>query len=541
MTGVPLVRMSGMTKRFERVLAVDNVSLDLMPGQVHALVGENGAGKTVLMSLLYGVHQPDSGEISVNGQPMLIRRPADAIEAGIALVYQHFKLVPSFTVLENLMLVEHRRLGMVPDRKAFAAGIIDIGEQYGLEVNPNARISELPLGLRQRVEILGGLVRNARVLILDEPTTILAPTEIDGLFATVRRIAEEGRAVVLITHRLPEVFEIGDVFSVMRNGRLMATGPTAESSPERVAELMVGREMRSLSLQGSAAAGGETVLDVSGISLPPDEASPGLTDVTFRVRDSEIVAIAGVEGNGQSELVQVLAGIRHPQSGRLLLGGEDITNAPRRTGAQRGLAIIPEDRHAEGLILPMTLTENVTISRIRQPEYSKAGFWLYLSRLRAFASRMIERFHIHAPSEAVPVRMLSGGNQQKVVLARELSSNPRVLVAAEPTRGLDIAATDYVLRQLSVARDEGTAVLLISSDLDQLLSVADRILVFFRGSVVADLDAAAATREEIGRYMSGVDLVAAGRASLPREPGDAEPADDPVAGQSDSPAKSNGA
>ena len=507
----PLVRISGLSKRFERVQAVDDVSLELMPGEIHALVGENGAGKTVLMSMLYGIHQPDSGKIFIDGEHVNLRRPADAIDAGIALVHQHFKLVPSFTVVENLMMVQHRKLGWVPSRRAFEAGVASIGAEYGIEVNPRARVSELSLGLRQRVEILGGLIRDTRILILDEPTTILAPAEIDSLFATMRRIAEEGRCVVLITHRLAEVFEIGDVFSVMRNGRLVATGPTSAATPGQAATMMVGRDIKPLGMRGSAGADGTVVLSVEDLCLPPDEASPGLDHVSLSVRAGEIVALVGVEGNGQSDLVQIISGIRKPSSGKVVFGGRDITEETRRTGARLGIAVIPEDRQVEGLILPMTLTENVTITKLRDSYYSAAGAWLRIRRLRAFARRMIERFLIRTPSEQLPVRMLSGGNQQKVVLARELSTNPRLLVAAEPTRGLDIAATEYVLRQLDETRSAGTAVFLVSSDLDQVMSVADRVLVFFRGRISAEFDAATVTRDDIGRHMSGVETPASQR------------------------------
>lgn len=505
----PLVHLDRLTKRFPRVVAVDDVSLDLMPGQIHALVGENGAGKTTLMNLLYGVHQPDDGVISIAGHPVSIRRPADAIHAGFALVHQHFKLVPSFTVAENLMLVRRHQLGSVPDRHAFAEDVRQLGERYGLQVDPDAKIRALPLGLRQRVEVLGGLVRDARILILDEPTTVLPPPQIEELFHTMRQIASEGRAVVLITHRLAEVFEVGDWFSVMRAGRLVASAPTSTSTPAEVASLMVGREVAEFMLHGGGSPDpglpvSSPVLRIRGVSVAPEEASPGLHAITFDLRAGEIVGIAGVEGNGQHELVEVLGGLQQPTSGDVVLAGEEITTEDPRHIAELGLGIIPEDRHGEGLILEMSLTDNLTLDRIRSSDFSRGGVWLHVRRMRRFARRLIDRFTIRTASEQTPAKMLSGGNQQKVVLARVMASNPRVLVAAQPTRGLDIAATHYVMDQLNEAKAMGAGVILISSDLDQILALADRVLVLYKGRIVAELAAADATRELLGLYMAGL-------------------------------------
>lgn len=502
---VAIVRVENLTKRFPRVVAVDDVSIDFRPGRVHAVVGENGAGKTTLMNLIYGVHQPDAGSIVINGRPVAIRRPADAIREGIALVHQHFKLVPSFTVADNLMMIEHRKVGLVPDRRAFAETIVDVGRRYGLEVDPHVRLRELPLGLRQRVEILAGLLRDARLLILDEPTTVLPPPEVADLFDTLKRIAHEGRAVVLITHKLKEVFDVADTFSVMRRGTLLRTGRTADSSPAEVASLMVGRDLGTLGVPTTGEQErGAVALSVEDVQVPAEEASPGLSSVTFALHEGEILAVAGVEGNGQSELVEVLAGLRAPTGGRIVLGDREITNASRRRSARLGVGVIPEDRQAEGLILPMSVMENVSLDRIREPEFSRHGLWLVIDRIRAFARKAVEDYKIQTSSAKVPVRMLSGGNQQKVVLARVLSSDPRILIAAQPTRGLDIAATRYVLDRLAAARASGTGILLFSSDLDQVLSLADRILVLFKGRVVAMLEARTATREELGRHMAGV-------------------------------------
>ena len=504
----PLVRLDRLTKRFPRVVAVDGVTIDLLPGQVHALVGENGAGKTTLMNLLYGVHQPDEGRIIIRGEEVHIRRPADAIRAGIALVHQHFKLVPSFSVAENLMLVRHGSLSMVPDRGAFVEQIKELEERYGLHIDPRARVEELSLGLRQRVEVLGGLMRDAKVLVLDEPTTVLPPPQIKGLFATMRRIASEGRAVVLITHRLSEVFEVGDVFSVMRNGHLVVTAPTEGSSQGDVARFMVGRNLDELTIPRLAGPPPpqqtQPALEMNEVCLPPDEASPGLDHVSLDVRAGEIVALAGVEGNGQRELVEVLAGLRRPAEGHVFLGGVDVTGDTRRRTSDLGLSVIPEDRQGEGLVLEMTVTDNLTLDRLRERRFSRWGGWLRIGRLRDFARSMIERFQITTSSESAPTRMLSGGNQQKVVLARVISSSPQVLVAAQPTRGLDIAATQYMLEQIVAARAGGMAVILIANDLDHILALADRVLVFYRGSIVATMRAEEATRERIGLYMAGL-------------------------------------
>jgi simple sugar transport system ATP-binding protein len=511
---VPLVRLERLTKRFPRVLAVDDVSIDLLPGQIHALVGENGAGKTTLMNLLYGVHQPDEGRILIAGEEIAIRRPADAIRAGIALVHQHFKLVPSFTVAENLMLVRHGALSLVPDRRAFVEEVEQLQERYGLLVDPRARVSKLPLGLRQRVEVLGGLIRDAKVLILDEPTTVLPPPQIQDLFSTMRRMAAEGRAVVLITHRLAEVFDVGDVFSVMRSGRLVATSPTEGSDQAEVARYMVGRDLSDLSTPTLDRSQGRDIstpiLQMHDVSLPPDEASPGLEHVSLDVAPGEIVAIAGVEGNGQRELVEVLAGVRTPSAGVVRIGGVDVTGSGRRRTSKLGLGVIPEDRHEEGLVVEMTVSDNLTLDRLRDRRFSRRGGWLRVGRLRSFARSKIEEFQIAATSERAPTRMLSGGNQQKVVLARVMSSSPRVLVAAQPTRGLDVAATRYMLDQIIAAGGEGMAVILVSSDLDHILSLSNRILVFFRGQIVADMPTEEATREQVGLHMAGVSAVGQG-------------------------------
>jgi simple sugar transport system ATP-binding protein len=506
---MPTLRVAHLTKRFPRVLAVDDVTIDFFPGHVHAVVGENGAGKTTLMNLIYGVHQPDSGTIAVEGRPVTIRRPADAINEGIALVHQHFKLVPSFTVADNMMMIEHRKVGLVPDQRAFAKRIVSIGRTYGLEVDPNARVRDLPLGIRQRVEILAGLLRDARLLILDEPTTVLAPPEVTGLFQTLKRIAQEGRSVVLITHKLAEVFEVADMFSVMRRGKLVRSGRTADSSPGEVATVMVGRDPDALRApHPGRRKPGDVALRVADVSVPAEEGSPGLSGVAFDVHDGEILAVVGVEGNGQTELIEVLSGLRTPASGRIWIGDVDVTGASRRRTAELGLGVIPEDRHAEGLVLPMTVAENLSLDRIREPGFSRRGIWLRAARIRKFVQGAIRDFHIQAASIGVPVRTLSGGNQQKIVLARALLSDPRVLIAAQPARGLDVAATRYVLDQLVAARANNSAVLLFSSDLDHVFSLADRVLVLFKGHVAASLDTRTATRDDLGRYMAGVEPVA---------------------------------
>jgi simple sugar transport system ATP-binding protein len=457
------------------------------------------------MNLLYGIHQPDAGRILINGRPTEIRRPADAIRAGIALVHQHFSLVPNFSVAENLMLVQHRHIGPVPDKSRFIADVEEMGKLYGLDVNPRAKASELPLGLRQRVEILGGLIRNASALILDEPTTILAPSEVESLFGTLRQIASEGRGVVLITHRLAEVFEIAETFSVMRGGKLIETAPTASSSPRAVATLMVGHTPTDQpSRGGQESASGPPVFEIRDLSVPPDEASPGLKNVSFALRAGEIVGLAGVEGNGQRELVEVIAGLRAPTEGEVVVEGGDLTGVSRRKAAKLGVQVIPEDRQGEGLILRMPLTDNLSLDRVREPEFARGGIWLRMRHVRNFAKRMIDTFAIRTSSEQTPVRMLSGGNQQKVVLARAISTDPRILVAAQPTRGLDVGATQYVLDQLRKSSKAGTAVLFISSDLDQILSVADHILVLYGGRIVGSMAAAEATRERVAVHMSGI-------------------------------------
>jgi simple sugar transport system ATP-binding protein len=496
------VRLEGITKRFASILAVDHATLDLMPGQVHAVLGENGAGKTTLMSILYGIHRPDAGRVLVNDQEVVIRRPADAIALGVGMVHQHFKLVASFTVAENLILARRSDFGLVLDLPRARAEARRIASAYGLDVRPDACVAELSLAARQRVEILKALYRDARILILDEPTTILAPAEVRSLVAVLRTIAAEGRAVVLITHRLAEAFEVGDVLTVMRRGKVVATHPTRETNPAKVATLMVGHEVPRGVSRRATQPPGNVVLEVNGLSVPGGLDSPGLRNVSLTIRAGEVLALAGVEGNGQRELVEVLAGLRRPTVGRIAIGGAPLDGSGRVQSAALDVRVIPEDCQAEGLVLEMTLSENVVLDRMTTPAFSR-NILLRLGAIRAFAREMIARFGIHAASEQVRVRTLSGGNQQRVMLARVLSAVPRLLVASQPTRGLDIAAAKDVLDRLADARAHGAAVLFISSDLDEILSIGDRVLVLDCGRVAGVLPAAVATRERLGTLLTG--------------------------------------
>jgi ABC-type uncharacterized transport system ATPase subunit len=501
---IPIVQLEGITKRFPGVLANDDVTLQLFPGRIHALLGENGAGKSTLMNILYGIHRPDGGRIIVGGREAFIRKPADAIAQGIAMVHQNFKLLPSFTVAENLIMARRSDFGLVLDLRHARAEVKRVASEYGLGVRPDAKVAELPLGVRQRVEILKALYRNARVLILDEPTTVLAPAEISSLFSVLRKIAADGRAVVFITHHLDEVFQVSDTLTVMRQGKEVATVPTSQTTPDAVATMMVGRELERGVARLATEPPGEVVLQVEGVSVPGGHDSPGLTDVSFDLRAGEILALAGVEGNGQRELVEILAGLRRPAAGVVRIAGNELSRVDRRKSAL-GVGLIPDDRHAEGLILEMTVAENVVIDRVTTAQFSR-GILLSLRAIRDFARQVIRLFHIQTPSEQAKARTLSGGNQQRVVLARVLSSNPRVLVANQPTRGLDIAATEYVLERLAQARSNRAAVFFISSDLGEVISMGDRIMVLYRGEVAGILDAAAATRERVGALMTGADV-----------------------------------
>jgi general nucleoside transport system ATP-binding protein len=494
------LELRGIDKTFGAVRANDGVDLVVDWGQVHALLGENGAGKSTLMNVVYGLQRPDSGEIVFDGRQVSIRGPEDAIREGIGMVHQHFMLIPPLTVAENVVLGHEESRGGWIDRTAAEKDVRELSARYRLDVPPDALVRDLSVGLQQRVEILKALYRGARLLILDEPTAVLTPQEIDGLFDIVRGLKAEGKAVIFITHKLAEVMAIADRITVMRRGRVVATTEPAHTSPADLASKMVGRPVL-LRVEKGAAHPGAVVLSLAGLTVQDDRGQTAVSDATLDVRAGEIVGVAGVDGNGQAELVEAIVGLRHVRSGRIDLLGEDITHASTHHRLEH-LSHIPADRHLMGAILDMPVFDNIVLETFDRPPFAH---WLVrsLDAVRAFAARVIKEFDIRAESPDEPMGSLSGGNQQKVVVARELATNPKVLVAAQPTRGVDVGSIEFIHRQLVAQRDAGLGVLLISSELDEVLSLSDRVAVMYRGRIVALLDAADADRERVGLLMAG--------------------------------------
>jgi ABC-type uncharacterized transport system ATPase subunit len=507
-----------ITKSFGNLVAVDDVSLTVQQGEIHGLLGENGAGKTTLMNVLFGLLRPNHGEIRIGGQPVKITNPGDAVRAGIGMVHQHFMLVPVFTAAENVVLgFEPTRAGIFHDRRRAAADIRRLSADYGLEVNPDAVVEDLPVGVQQRVEILKALERNAHLLILDEPTAVLTPQEIEALFRIMRSLAASGRTILFITHKLKEVLEIADQVTVMRRGKVVGTTTPASSSEQELASMMVGRSV-VLRVPKDEAHPGEVVLKLSDLSVRDDRDLLAVDGVDLEVRAGEIVALAGVQGNGQTELVEAITGLRPRTSGTIVVAGKDLTHATPRERLHAGVAHVPEDRQKDALVLPMELADNLVLDIYGDPPY--AG-WASrrLAAVRDNATRRVEEFDIRAGSIDDPVSSLSGGNQQKVVLARELGRPIKVLVAAQPTRGLDVGSIEYVHKRIVAERDQGTAVLIVSSELDEVLALGDRIAVMYRGRIMGVVDPSAG-RERIGLMMAGISqdgALATDKAALPTD------------------------
>lgn len=504
-----IVEMRDISKVYPNgVRANDHVTFAVRPREIHALVGENGAGKSTLMKILYGMERPSSGQIFVRGKPVSIHSPHEAIALGIGMVHQNFMLVPSFTIAENVVLGAEPVRRRLLDYKAAVAITRQLSAQYGLEVDPEAPVEAVPVGMRQRVEILKALYRGADVLILDEPTAVLTPQETHELFTAIRQLVQSGKTVIFISHKLREVKEISDRVSVMRNARLVDTVDTAAVTEEQLARMMVGREV-FLHVDKAPLRRGEPVLQVRSLEYVTEAGVETLKGVSFNVHEGEILGVAGVEGNGQTELVEVIAGLRPATAGQVLLCGQDITNASPRQVRQAGVAHIPEDRLTNGAALSMSIAENLIVDRYERPPFTRGGL-LQPTAIKENAERLIEQFAIRAPDGDVPVGSLSGGNMQKVVLARELSAQPKLLIAAQPTRGVDIGASEFIYEQLVRARDNGVAVLLVSADLSEVLSLADRILVMKDGQITAVFDnTPSLTEEEIGYYMLGVKRMSA--------------------------------
>ena len=491
--GAPLVAMKGITKQFPGVLANDSVDLDLRSGEIHALIGENGAGKSTLMRVLYGLYPPDEGQILVRGKPVRIGSPRDAIAFGIGMVHQHFVLVDRFTVTENVVLGAEG--GAFVDYKEAGEKVAAIGRTYGLAVDPNARVEDLSVGQEQRVEILKALYRGVDILILDEPTAVLTPSETAELFDNLRRLRADGKTVVFISHKLDEVLEIADRITVLRRGRVVGETTPAETSKPRLAEMMVGRPVL-FRLDKPVVEIGDPVLAVEGLSLKGK-----LEEVSFEVRSGEILGVAGVEGNGQRELAECLIGLRHPDGGRVLVHGEDVSRLPVGEVREQGVAFIPDDRQERGLVLNMTVWENSVLGRQSRRQYSEHGL-LAIRKIKEMASRLIKQFDVRARGIGVDAATLSGGNQQKLILARELEDRPRLLIASQPTRGLDVGAIEFVWRQILDQKARGNAVLLISAELEEIYELSDRILTIYEGRITGEY-APDAPAEEIGIGMTG--------------------------------------
>lgn len=498
-----VLELRGITKRFPGVLANDHIDLAIEQGEIHALLGENGAGKTTLMNILYGLYQPDEGEIVVKGKPIKVHSPSDAITAGVGMVHQHFMLVPVFTVTENVMLGdEDVRYGQVLDRKGSSAKIRQISEQYNLEVDPNAYIRDLPVGVQQRVEIIKLLYREAEILILDEPTAVLTPQETEGLFRIMRSLVERGKSIIFITHKLKEVVEIADRITVIRRGKVIGSTTPAEADDRKLAEMMVGRAVR-LEVEKTEAKPGEPVLQVENLTVLDDLYNVAVDEVSFDVRAGEILGVAGVQGNGQTELVKALTGLRAIQEGTIRLLGQEITKATPRQITELGSAHVPEDRQIDGLLLAFPIADNLVMNTYYQPPFSK-GPVLQEKVILETANRLIKEFDIRTPNAQVDASSLSGGNQQKVIIAREFSRPIKFLVASQPTRGLDVGSIEYIHQRIVEKRDQGCAVLLVSTELDEVMGLADRIAVMYRGKVIAILPASEATKEGVGLLMAGI-------------------------------------
>jgi simple sugar transport system ATP-binding protein len=494
--------MRGITKRFPGVLANDSVDFDVYPGEIHALLGENGAGKSTLMKILYGLYQQDEGEVLIGGEHVDLREPADAIKHRIGMIHQHFMLVPTLTVAENVALGLAPATQVNPDLAAVSARMVQLAETYGLQVDPNAYVWQLAVGERQRVEIIKALYRDAELLVLDEPTAVLTPQEVDDLFVTLRQMAADGKGLIFISHKLHEVMALSDRITVMRHGRVTGATVPAETSRGDLANMMVGREVR-LAPDRPDVEVGDVRLSIRDLRVVGDRGTNAVDGLDLDVHAGEILGIAGVSGNGQREFAEAVTGLRPAAAGIVELEGKDIGTAPPAVVRAAGVGYVPEERMRDGAIGDFTVEENLILTNHDSAEISQRGF-LQFDAIKEHCEELVSAYAVKTPSLDTPTHNLSGGNIQKLILARELSANPRVLIAAQPTRGVDIGAAEYIHTRLVEARSNGTAIVVISEDLDEVLALSDRVAVMFEGHIVGTVDPATATREEIGLMMAGV-------------------------------------
>ena len=498
------IEMLNITKRFPGIVANDNITLQLKRGEIHALLGENGAGKSTLMSVLFGLYQPEEGVIKKDGQVVQIKDPNDANALGIGMVHQHFKLVECFSILDNIILgVEPCKNGFLQKQEA-REKVLALSEKYGLQVDPDALVEDVTVGMQQRTEILKMLYRDNEILIFDEPTAVLTPQEIDELMQIMKNLAAEGKSILFISHKLNEIMSVADRCTVLRKGKYIGTVNIAETSREELSRMMVGRDVE-FAVHKEPSKPKDPILVVEGMTVASKlHNNNAVKNISLTVRAGEIVCIAGIDGNGQTELIYGLTGLEPLESGKITLCGQDITRAPIRQRSLLGMSHIPEDRHKHGLVLDYTLEDNMVLQRYFEPQFvSKAGF-LKRKAIREYANRLIEQYDVRSGQGPVTVaRSMSGGNQQKAIIAREIDKDPELLIAVQPTRGLDVGAIEYIHKQIVAQRDAGKAVLLVSLELDEVMSLSDRILVIYEGEIVGELDPKTTTAEEMGLYMAG--------------------------------------
>lgn len=495
-----LLEVKNITKIFPRVRANDGVNLTVEKGEIHAILGENGAGKSTLMNIIYGLYKPDSGTLKFNGEVLNLSGPHEAIEKGIGMVHQHFMLIPVLTVAENIVLGAEPG-GISYDRKKANELIRNISKKYRLEIDPEAKVKDLTVGLQQRVEILKAFYRNAKLLILDEPTAMLTPQETEELFAIMRNLAKQGISIIFISHKLDEVMEISDKVTVMRRGKTVGTLNTKDTNEQELANLMVGREV-VLRVEKSEYKPGNVVLSIKDINVADQQNILKVKGVSFDIHEGEIFGLAGIDGNGQFELIEALMGLRPKKAGTVIFEGKDVTNLPTRELYKQGISYIPQDRQADGLVLDFSVAENLILKEYKNPAYAKRGVIQY-KKVYENAEKKVKEFDVRPTDYMLKVGNLSGGNQQKVILAREVGYNPKLLIAAQPTRGMDVGAIEYIHRRLLELRDKGSAILLVSLELEEVMSLSDRIGVIHDGELMDILDGKTATREQIGMLMAG--------------------------------------